>query len=219
MQQALNAGKTKNLGFTIVEIMTVVVISAILITAAIPGYENFVRNNQSLMTSTRLAASIRLAKAEAIKRGIPITVCAISSSFNPTAAFNESTEEWPCQTGAGWNAWKVFEDPNFDATEDFTNGWPIIEYVKSPINNAITSDSAGGKITFDPMGFVNLTAKSGWSASSSSGEWGWTYNSSAAGAGASMNFTITPPGCSGNNARIVAVSVNGTVTITHADCP
>jgi len=223
MNKLRSVGRKNDFGFTIVEIMTVVVISALLLTIAIPGYENFMRNNQSSVLASRLASSLNLARAEAIKRGVPVTVCPISSSFNPTSAFNESTEQWPCQATNTWNAWKVFTDAKFNAVEDFSDGWPIVQYVGNNPPGALTSN-VSGPITFDPMGFTNINpgaSRSGWtwSSSYSSGEWQWSYAYNSTYAGSySRVFTITPAGCTGNNARSVIITQNGVISITNADC-
>lgn len=209
--------------YTLVELMTVIVIVALLVVVAIPGYENFVRNTESVVMASRLADSLRIAKAEAIKRGVPVTVCPISSSFNPTTDFDQSTEEWPCQNTSTWDAWKVFTDPNLDATEDFSNGWPIIQYVLNTHPGAVTSN-VSGPITFDPMGFANIdpsTTRTGWtwSSSYSSGEWQWGYNYSSAYTGSySRSFSIIPEGCTGKNARTIDITQNGVVTIAISDC-
>ena len=223
MQLQRFVGKSKTLAFTIVEIMTVVVIVALLITAAIPSYESLLRNTQSTAIASKLAASMRLAKTEAIKRGIPVTVCPISPSFTVSAAFNESVEQWPCQNSTDWTAWKVFIDPAFTGTENFSAGWPILEYVGNNPADTISSNLSG-RVTFDQMGFANIqpaTTRSGWtwSSSYSSGEWSWSYNFVSAYGGSYYRvFTITPNGCTGNNARTVEVNQNGVITVTNGAC-
>jgi len=223
MRKLRSAGRDKQLGFTIVEIMTVVIISALLLTIAIPGYENIMRNNEAYVLASRLSSSLNLARAEAIKKGIPVTVCPISSTFNATSPFNETTEQWPCQGITAWDAWKVFDDPNFSAVENFSNGWPIIQYVGNNPAGTMTSNISG-PITFDPMGFTNLNpsaSRSGWtwSSSYSSGEWQWSYAYNSAYTGSySRVFTIAPAGCTGNNALSVTVSQNGVISTTNTGC-
>lgn len=224
MQLQPSAGKIKR-AFTVIEIMTVVIILSLIITAAIPGYENFVRNNQAFVLASRLESSLRLAQGEAIKLGIPVTICPIGSGFNPTTAFNQSTEQYPCQDITTWDAWKVFQDPNFDAVEDFTNGWPIIQYIGGDIPPGTITTNISGPITFDPMGFANLNpsvTRAGWTWTDAytSGEWQWSYTFDSEYTGDYTNrlFTIVPNGCTGNNARLVDVSPNGVIIITNTDC-
>lgn len=224
MRTQPHVGKNHTQAFTIVEIMTVVIILSLLITAAIPSYENFVRNNQAFIMVSRLESSLRLAQSEAIKQGIPVTVCPISSTFNPTTDFNQSIEQWPCQNTTTWDAWKVFTDPHFNATEDFANGWPILEYVGGDIPTGSITTNIASPITFDPMGFANInpsTTRSGWtwSSSYSSGEWQWSYNYGSTYGGTYYRlFTIIPTGCTGQNARLLEISQNGVITISNTDC-
>lgn len=223
MQTQLRVGK-KSTAFTIVEIMTVIVIIAVLIATGIPAMESLLRNTQSITTASRLASSLRLAKSEAIKRGLPVTVCPISASFNPNVPFSENTEEWPCEDITTWVAWKVFVDPNFNATEDFSNGeTPIIEYVSNHDGAPVTS-SISGYITFDPMGFANidpLTTRVGWTwnATYSGGAWEWNNDYSSEYTGVySRTFEIAPEGCTGNNARVLEITQNGVIKISNTGC-
>lgn len=224
MQLQPHVGKNNKRAFTIVEVMTVVVILSLLITAAIPSYENFVRNNQAFIIASRLESSLRLAQSEAIQQGIPVTVCPISSTFNPTTDFNQSTEQWPCQNTVIWDAWKVFTDPNFNATEDFSNGWPIIGYIGGDIPIGSITSNIASPITFDPMGFANINpaaTRNGWTWTSSfnSGEWQWNYAYGSTYNGAyNRLFTIIPVGCTGQNARTLEISQNGVITVSNTDC-
>lgn len=63
----------KNAGFTIIELMVTVVILAIIATVAIPGFGNLIGENRLTTGTNLLVSSIRLARAEAIKRGTSVT--------------------------------------------------------------------------------------------------------------------------------------------------
>ncbi len=223
MQQRLPAGKNLIYGFSIIELMTVIAIVSLLITAVLPGYQNFVRNNQAFVLASRIESALRLAQGEAIKRGIPVTVCPISSNVNLATTFSNSTEEYPCLTTTGWNAWKVIADPNMDAAEDFSDGWPVIKYFGDVPPSSIISN-VSGPITFDPMGFANINlnvTRTGWTWSNSynSGEWQWGYSYGSGYTGSYERvFTITPIGCTGQNARLVTVTQNGVITIVNSAC-
>lgn len=218
-----NAGNHLKYGFTIIELMAVIAIVALLVTAVLPGYQNFVRNNQAFIMASRLESSLRLAQAEAIKRGIPVTVCPISESINLATSFSNSTEEYHCLDTTTWNALKVFTDPGMNATEDFSDGWPIIKYFGDVQPGTITSNISG-PITFDPMGFANINpsaTRSGWTWSNSytSGEWQWRYSYGTAYTGSYERiFMITPTGCTGQNARLVTITQNGVITIVNTNC-
>ncbi|HSX19716.1 MAG TPA: GspH/FimT family pseudopilin [Gammaproteobacteria bacterium] len=226
MRQQPRAGKRLKKGFTIIEILTVVIIVSLLMTAAIPGYENFVRNNQAFIIASRLEDSLRLAQGEAIRLGIPVSVCPITG-FNPTAALNQASEQYPCQNTTTWDAWKVFSDASNNGVENFSNGWPVIQYVGGDIPAGSVVSNVAGRITYDPLGFAvtnpTVTRTSSnwtWSSSYVSGQWTWSYSFVGAYGGSYGDrfFSITPLGCTGNNARLLDLAQNGSITISNIDC-
>ncbi|MCS5563414.1 GspH/FimT family pseudopilin [Marinobacter sp.] len=64
---------TKSKGFTLIELMVTVVILALIATVAVPGFGNLIGENRLTTGTNLLASSIRLARAEAIKRGTTVT--------------------------------------------------------------------------------------------------------------------------------------------------
>lgn len=86
-------------GFTLVELLVVLAVAAILLAIAIPGYA-FLANASKLAAATNdLMTAVQLARSEAIKRGVRVTVC--KSGGSATA----------CDAAADWQAgWLVFVD-------------------------------------------------------------------------------------------------------------
>ena len=84
-------------GFTLVEIMVTLVVLAIVAVLAVPNFRNFVQSNNINASANNLMGSLSLARSEAIKRNMPVTICASSSQTG-------------C-TGVDWNnGWIVFTD-------------------------------------------------------------------------------------------------------------
>ena len=82
-------------GFTIIELMTALVIAAILMAVAIPSFRNASLGSQLSAAANNLLASVQLARSEAIKRNVAVTLCA---SANGTT----------CAGGGGWEqGWVV----------------------------------------------------------------------------------------------------------------
>lgn len=86
-------------GVTLVELLVGLMVAGILLTMAIPGYA-FLTNATRLATTTNdLMTALHLARSEAIKRGVLVTVC--KTGGNAAG----------CSATAGWElGWLVFVD-------------------------------------------------------------------------------------------------------------
>ncbi len=69
-------------GFTLVEIMVVLAISAILLAFAAPEFGTIIRNKRLTSEANSFATTLNLARSEAVKRRTNVTVC---KSSNGTA--------------------------------------------------------------------------------------------------------------------------------------
>ena len=68
--------KAKSAGFTLLEIMLVIALLAILLGLGAPSFTEFMRNSRITGKANDLLAGLNLARTEAIKRHVPVTVCA-----------------------------------------------------------------------------------------------------------------------------------------------
>ena len=82
-------------GFTLVEFIVAAVIAGILAAAVAPNMVNFIEDNRLTTRVNALAADLRFARSEAIKRQENITVCRANHSF---AACDTNTGAW----SLGW---------------------------------------------------------------------------------------------------------------------
>lgn len=85
-------------GFTLIELLVTIAIAVILLSVAVPGFQDFFRNSRLATQSNEFVSSLQLAKSEAIRRGARVTVC-------------RSSDQVTCGTGANWGqGWIVFAD-------------------------------------------------------------------------------------------------------------
>lgn len=71
----------KNQGFTILELLMVMVIAAILLGVAVPSYTYFNENSRLKNTALLLYSTVILARSEAIKRNASVTITPDSSDW------------------------------------------------------------------------------------------------------------------------------------------
>jgi len=95
-----------NSGFTLIELLITIAVLFILIVVAVPGYKQMTDRNRLVDSLNSLSGDLNLARSEAVKGGISVTVCA---STNATA----------CSNAALWETgWIVFSDLNGDRIVD-----------------------------------------------------------------------------------------------------
>lgn len=89
-------------GYTLLELLIVLAISAILLTIAIPGYSFLVNSSRLPVVTNDLVTALHRARSEAIKRSMRVTMCTTSSATNAVPI---------CEASANWQqGWLVFVD-------------------------------------------------------------------------------------------------------------
>lgn len=104
---------TRTRGFTLLELMMVMVIAGLLIGIGVPAMGNFFRNARITAAANDVLAALHLARTEAIKRRVRVSVC---TSNNPTDAAPT------CAASPNLTGWFVWVDDNGDDIADATDG-------------------------------------------------------------------------------------------------
>jgi type IV fimbrial biogenesis protein FimT len=119
--------KRTQTAFTLMELMVSLTVLGILLGLAVPTFRDFTRNNRTAALHNDLTTAFTLARSEALKRSMPVSICA-------------STDGTACATDDDWSAgWIVFTDGNgtagsVDAPDTVLQVWTA---------------SAGGDVSID----------------------------------------------------------------------
>jgi type IV fimbrial biogenesis protein FimT len=105
--------KTLQTGFTLLELMLVVVIAGLLFGIGVPAMGNFIRNARITGAANDVMVGLHLARSEAIKRRVPVTLC---TSAAPLAA------NPVCTASTQLLGWIAFVDDNGDTVVDASDG-------------------------------------------------------------------------------------------------
>lgn len=140
-------------GFTLIELLIAVVVLGILTAIAVPSFSNFVRDSRRAATLNEFVAALSLARSEAVKRGVQVSVC-------------RAVTDTACATGAsGWrDGWLVFvnmENAESPAVVETADGDVVLRVhrVSDPVYTLQPSDLFANFITYRADG----TSQSGGS--------------------------------------------------------
>jgi type IV fimbrial biogenesis protein FimT len=136
-------------GFTLIELMVTLAVAAILLTLAVPSFREIIQNNRLVSQANEFVTALNVARSEAVKRGVRVTVC----------RSNDATAASPCSKGADWaDGWIVFVDSNNSAQRDA--GEEVLR-VNGPLPGGLTGTGNGNVadyISYLPSGSTALTS-------------------------------------------------------------
>jgi type IV fimbrial biogenesis protein FimT len=130
---------TRMHGFTLLELMMVVVVAGVLLGIGVPAMGNLIRNSRMTGSANDVMAALHFARSEAIKRRVPVTVC---TSADPQAA------DPVCDATDVLTGWLVFVDTNGNGQRDAAE---LLLNQHAPLPDTI---SARG--TADPLRIIYL---------------------------------------------------------------
>lgn len=177
-------------GFTLVELMVTLAVVAILLAVATPSFADLLRANRIAAANNALVTSLHVARAEALRRGRPVTVC-------------PSVDQRSCSGSLQWGSgWVVFEDT---------------QVAGAPVAPTVAGAGSARLIDVSPPvnGDVTLTGVDHWYRYSPTGGLIW----STAGGAAERSFTLAGTTCRGNQRRVVTVNRIGRVRSVAEACP
>ncbi len=136
-----------NRGFTLFDLLTALVVLAILLMVGVPSFNSVIRTNRIATATNSVVTSLTFARSEAMKRGDSVSVCASAVGVD----CDDSTD-W----GVGWMA---FVDINGDGSRDpgepllqvwpgpstrlnLTGSSPFLQYTSTGLTNPVISNGS-----------------------------------------------------------------------------
>ena len=95
-------------GLTLIELMVVLVVLAVALSAGVPAMQTLLHNNRMRTEASRLLGAINLARSEAVMRNSPVSLCPSPMAFSGEAVCS----------GVYADGWIVFSNADKDRVVD-----------------------------------------------------------------------------------------------------
>jgi type IV fimbrial biogenesis protein FimT len=128
-------------GFTMLELIMVVVIVGILAAIAVPGFRYVTNSNRIATEVNGLLGDLQFARSQAVKEGQMVTVCTSSTGTG-------------CTTTAWQLGWIVFLDTNFNKAVDAGEAIIRVQPAFGGTDTFIASTGTFHAITYNRMGYA-----------------------------------------------------------------
>lgn len=129
----------------------VIAISAVLVTLAAPSVRNLIESNGISDNVNSVMSAMTFARAEALKRGMPVTMC---RSVNADTADSPS-----CSDGAEWESgWVVFTDVDNNGKFDAGKGDVLLLAQGSLARSGVIRHNVTGGLRFAATGLMSSAA-------------------------------------------------------------
>lgn len=139
-------------GFTMIELMVVVVVLSVLLTVAVPSFESVMNANRLAGASNELMASLQTARMEAVKRNARVALCLSANA-------NDDPADVKCGT-ANVDGWIVFTDVNKNGTYDKASDTVLRTSTVSSNVQVLSSATPAGVVVFRSDGFAHAADNS-----------------------------------------------------------
>ena len=130
-----------NSGYTMMELVMTMAIVAILGTIAVPGFKFVTTSNRIATEVNGLLSDIQFARSQAVKEGLPVTVCTSSDGATCTST------DW----GLGWI---VFLDANSSKSVDAGEAIIRTQPAFTGTDTFVATPGTFHALTFNRMGYA-----------------------------------------------------------------
>jgi type IV fimbrial biogenesis protein FimT len=132
--------RTRQSGFTLIELMMVVALLAILLTVGMPGFNSFIVKTRISGATNELLGDLSYARSEAATRQVEVAVCV-------------STDLAACATGQTWDKGRIiFVDTNADGA--VSAGETVLRVSQAMTGASVSTTGFGSSsiVRFRPFG-------------------------------------------------------------------
>ena len=175
-------------GYTLVELLAVILIIAIVSAIAFPNFQAMANGNRLTSGTNEVVATLQIARLEAIRRNTRVVVCS-------------STDGASCSGAADWSRMIVFVDADRDGVVDA--GEQVVRDTTVPGPAVVNASSAvsNNRISFRPDGL----ARAGTSATILNGRVG-------------VCIVTTKPPLNARNVAVSGSRISVAAPLTSASC-
>jgi type IV fimbrial biogenesis protein FimT len=151
---AVSSAKRFQRGFTLIELMIVVVIVSILMGVAGPAFYSIIKENELRTQASRVVSSLNLVRSTAVKRNESVSIC---------ASENATSLAVPTCSGTWMDGWVVYfnDDPDGTAGPDNTPESGEIVRGFDGLPDGYIIKNAELNITYYPDGTSTVTTGTG----------------------------------------------------------
>lgn len=142
-------------GFTLWELLVTVTVIGVVLGIGIPNFNEFSRNSEMASAVNSLVSAIHVSRTEAVKRGVPVTLCGSSTPLAAAPACDGGT--------GGYFAFTDVQDTDADGDPDgngtFDGADVILLQRDRPAAQVTTAiEGASGMLRFATDGFLDRFA-------------------------------------------------------------
>ena len=143
-KHSCNFSKRSDYGFSLIELMVSIAILGILVAFAAPSFSDSIKRYRINAIREDLGASMQLARAEAIRRGIPVVLIRELNSASCSADLPDS-DTWSC-------GWRIVVDTNSNGTISTTERNNALQTTTIPAGYNLMHPGLGNQMIFGIWG-------------------------------------------------------------------
>jgi type IV fimbrial biogenesis protein FimT len=133
--------KNRAQGMTLIELMTAMLVLAILMGIAVPSFRDFASDSRTTAATTDLVTALNLARSEALRRATLVVACASDDDLKD------------CSDDKDWTkGWIVFADPNGNGKVDADE---LLQTWEGP-SGQIEAQANADRAVYNAMGMAQL---------------------------------------------------------------